>query len=250
MAALPPNGPDEEECGASDRSVAARPAIGHQFLPAPNRARAPALKLSHTWLVVAPRLHKSHALVVALTWLLCSASPAHALAPAVPHGRTPAHLLDVSGLRHHEVLRIDPGVLGPSGDYNVVVDAWTSNTNPGSVEGVQVWWLDREANDERSPFGPTVRRRITVAKTQLSPRRWTVAIVTSDDRFTFVIESDSAGRVVAYATIVEDRTTIERCQATRAELVAKRFLGVPIGLRRLDVTCVDSEGKPHHGAMQ
>lgn len=170
-------------------------------------------------------------------------------APSVPHGRTPAHMLDVAGLRHQEVLRIDPGVLGPSGDYEVVVDAWTSNTNPLAVEGVEVWWLDRDAADERSPFGPTVRKRIRVEKTRRSPHQWTVAIVTKDDRFTFTIESTSQGQVVAYASIVEAGQPVNDCLASSARLVPRRILGIPVGLRRLDVTCVDAQGLPHHGAM-
>ncbi|TPV94808.1 MAG: hypothetical protein B7733_13425 [Myxococcales bacterium FL481] len=197
------------------------------------------------------RLRQRVIVIWATAWGVLALPERGVASPAIPHGRTPVAALDVAGLRHHEVLHIDPGPLGPSGDYRVAIDAWTSSAaeHVSHVEGVRVWWLNRDAADERSPFGPTVAKRMRIEKTRLDAQHWTISIVTDSDRFSFTVSADKSGRVAAYGTVVERGVRVPDCLAQSARLVPRRLLGIPIGLRRLDVSCVDAQGQPHHGPL-
>ncbi|MEE9385843.1 MAG: hypothetical protein V3V08_20730 [Nannocystaceae bacterium] len=160
-------------------------------------------------------------------------------------------MLRVPGLAHHEILRIDPDGLGPTRNYEIAIDGWTRLLTPRGIADLRVWWLDRSKGNERSPFGPTVKKRVRVEFRRKTASTWSVHIHSSSRAFKFDVVADDTGRLRAYADIVDaDGVRVQDCEVKRAELVARRFLGIPIGLKRLDASCVDASGVTHRGAVQ
>lgn len=181
---------------------------------------------------------------------LCVA--AFATAPAqganLPTKRTPTSKLEPAGLDHHEVLRIKPNGLGPADSYDIVIDAWTHESD-GSIAGVNMWWLDRAKGDERSPFGKTVKQRIDVDYTRQSDQVWRVRIKANGQRFDIHVRSET-GEVAAYGTVASHGVKIPECRATSSKIIPTTLLGIPTGLDKLQVSCLDQNGVRQHGKLK
>lgn len=169
-------------------------------------------------------------------------------ARAIPTGRTSPSDLAPPGWHHHEVLRIDQD-FHPNEDYEIALDAWVAQEKPDALAEVRMWWLDTSKAGERSPFGRGVRRHIDLVYRRQAHDHWTVAIEQGRKRFSFEIELMPDGRPRAYGDVVEGDTTVRHCRVETARLVANQFLGLPVGLDRLELTCVDDRGGRHHGVL-
>jgi hypothetical protein len=167
----------------------------------------------------------------------------------LPYSRTPAHDLEPDGLEHHEVLRIGRD-FGDS-DFKVAVDSWVTTDAPDEIDEVRFWWVDGSKADERSPFGRKLRKYIGMDFVHNSPDDWTVKLRGDRKEFAFDVEiDDRTGAVAAYGDVkTKDGTVVEHCRATDGEFVARRFLGIPIGLKKLAVVCVDDQGTWHRGEL-
>lgn len=188
-------------------------------------------------------------LATTLTAFLALSVPASA-GPEAPRGRTPESRLAPAGLNHHEVLRIDPDGLGPGRSYGIVIDGWTAEADPSKLEDVRMWWIDRAKSDERSPFGKTVRKRMKIKYRRSSDRKMRIEIKTGKDAYTFKVVATKSGKVRAYGTIVDKfGRTHENCRAVSSRIVAKRRIGIPVGMEELNVTCFDAEGKRRKGRL-
>jgi len=195
----------------------------------------------------APRFGGPAAAGLLLLSLLGAAATAEA-GPRLPTKRTPAADLEPSGVDHHEVLRIKPNGLGPADSYDIVIDAWTKQAD-GSIAGVNMWWLDRSKRDERSPFGKTVKSRIDVDYIQRSSHEWQVQIKANGSRFTIDVRAEG-GDVFAYGTVATGGTKIPECRATSSKVIPTTLLGIPTGLDRLQVSCIDQNGVRQHGKLK
>lgn len=169
----------------------------------------------------------------------------------MPQRRTPASRLAPAGLDHHEVLRIAPNGLGPEDSYDIVIDAWTDERSDDIV-GVKMWWLDRAKSNERSPFGPTVRSRIDVRYVKRSGGHWVVQIRANGKRFDIDVRRDTArpDALAAYGTIVSHGVEVAECRATESKVVPTTMLGIPTGLDKLKVSCIDANGVRQHGRLR
>lgn len=182
-----------------------------------------------------------------LAQLLLVAFASSLASTQIPYSRTPAAELSPRGLEHMEVLRIGRDF----GERNmeVVVDTWTVSTHPDAIDEVRFWWVDTD-NDERSPFGRKLRKYIGMGFVPNEPDDWTVKLRGDRKEFVFDVELDASGQAHAFGDIIErDGRVIEHCRALDSRFIARRFIGIPIGLKRLEVQCVDEHGQRHQGEL-
>ena len=166
----------------------------------------------------------------------------------LPYAVTEASELAPDGLHHHEVLRIDRDF--GKAEYEIVVDGWSFQSQPDAITDVRIWWVNTERADRRSPFDRKLRRYIDLEYVRNQPHEWTVRLRGDRKEFAFDVELEQGGQAAAYATVVtEAGTRIDRCRASSGHLVARRFLGLPVGIEALRVQCIDDEGQTHAGEI-
>ena len=168
------------------------------------------------------------------------------LASVVPWTNVPVAKLAPKGYEHQQVLRIDQD-FHPNDDYEIALDAWISEKQPDAIAAVRMWWLDTGTKNERSPFGKGVRRHIDIKYDQVADDAWSVRIKQGRKEYRFDVHLGSRGKIQAFADVATTSGTVERCRVKKSRLVARKVLGLPAGLKRLDVTCRDQEGKNRKG---
>ncbi len=148
---------------------------------------------------------------------------------------------------HHKLLRIEQE-FHMNDDYRIVVDAWIAVDPSPRIARVTMGWLDLGAGDKRSPFGKGVRRHVDVLHERRNATTWVIALVADDVRreLEIVVGDDAVPRV--FAQVVSDGALV-RCQPHGGRLVARRVLGLPVALDRLELDCTDDAGKTRRGAV-
>ena len=185
--------------------------------------------------------------LLAFSALVLAAAPAVVNASGVvPYHRMAADELAPSGYAHHPVLRIDQD-FHPNEKYEIAIDAWVSEGSPDSLAAVRMWWLDTSDADARSPFGKGVRRHIDIDYKERGAG-WDIRIKQGRKAYVFAVDLED-GKPAATATVKTKAGVIDECALTGSRLVAKKVLGIPTGLKRIDVTCVDEEGTKHRGSV-
>jgi hypothetical protein len=166
----------------------------------------------------------------------------------VPYVTTDTADLSPPGVEHREVLRIGRDFGKPG--FEIVVDSWVPADAPGRISDVRMWWLQNDADDRRSPFGKKVHRFVDLEYTPREADTWQVALRADRKEFVFDVELAADGEAHAYADVVAaDGETIEHCRARSSRLVARRLLGIPIGIKRLEIECVDASGRSHDATL-
>jgi hypothetical protein len=168
----------------------------------------------------------------------------------IPNRRTPASELSPGRLRHTLVLSIDQD-FHSNDDYRIALDAWVDPDHPEEIVEVRMWWMDTGKDDERSIFGRGVRRHIDIAYERTAPGSWVVDLVPGSDRYRFEIELDEDGTIEAHAE-VEDAAgdTAHRCRAVAAALHARKLVGLPVGLDRIEIECAPEQGLVRRGRLR
>jgi hypothetical protein len=180
--------------------------------------------------------------------LLSSLVFGFSIAPRVPWVETDVADLAPEGLVHQEVLRIDPD-LGKD-HHDIVVDSWTLADAPDALSEVRMWWLHSEKNDERSPFGKGVRRYIELDYVRKGPQRFGVVLRGERKEWGFDVVLQDDGKAVALADVtIPGGVVVSQCEASSAKLLVRRVMGIPMGLKGLEVTCRDGEGNEHRGTL-
>jgi hypothetical protein len=166
----------------------------------------------------------------------------------LPIGSTAVDQLSTDQLAHHELVRLrkDWG----ERNFQVVLDGWTRRGTKGKIADVRLWWFKAHKQGNRGEFGSKSRRHFEVSVNKRSAERWDLRLGTKGKSFVFQVESDGAGGMAAYATVVTREGVVSRCLTTRGELKARKFLGIPTGIDRLDVTCTDPDGRVRRGRVQ
>jgi hypothetical protein len=183
-----------------------------------------------------------------LPLLLAAATGIPAAAARVPYVTTEVTDLAPRGLQHDEVLRIRRDFGKPS--FEIVVDSWLPAQRPERIADVRLWWVQNDADDRRSPFGKKVHKYVELEYVPHNDDSWSVTLRADRKEFRFDVELTAEGDVQAYADIVVDGgITVQHCRATEGRLVARRLLGLPIGIKQLELTCVDAQGERHQGAV-
>lgn len=166
----------------------------------------------------------------------------------IPRATTPAAALSTPTLAHTEALRIVRDFGKP--DYQIAVDAWRTKSESTSIADVRLWWVRTSGADERRPFGARIMKYLELDFEVDGPDRWEVTMVGDKKLFEFTIELGEEGRLAAYADVMTERGTLARhCRATRGRLIARRFIGIPIGIERLEIDCIDQKGEARHGEL-
>ena len=179
---------------------------------------------------------------------LVAAAMMMSFAPHVPWVETDVADLSPQGLVHQEVLRIDPDF--GKNHHDIVVDSWTLADSPEQISEVRMWWLHSKENDERSPFGKGVRRFVDLEYERRGPRSFAVILKGERRQWSFDVELGDDGKAIAMADITtRGGTVVKRCEADSAKLLVRRVMGIPMGLKGLEVTCHDSTGKRHKGTL-
>ena len=160
-------------------------------------------------------------------------------------GGTPA-ALSTAQLRHHEVLRIDRDF--GMAKWQLALDGWVPRSEPRSVDSLRLWWVNVEEGDRRKPLAPYLRRYLEVAFEPSGSGGLAVRLAGDRKEYAFTVVLDAAGVPVVHATIErDDGTRIERCRCERGRLLARRVLGLPVGIANLRVRCTDDGGNDHDG---
>jgi len=199
--------------------------------------------------------------VLAAASIGCGCSPQ---APAPPAGSTPEPSLESStldlpsvtmpaadlkrpGFAHVEVFRLrrDFG----KQDFEVALDAWLPDGNPGRIETVRLWWFKTKKEGERGPFSEKTKRYFDIAYRRVDDATWEVQLLADERRFTFSVAADGKGGVQAFGSVESEGVTIDDCHVATGDLRATKLLGVPTGIKELSVTCVDSDGAEHEGRV-
>lgn len=165
--------------------------------------------------------------------------------PFVRNTRTPAAELSPGEIKHHTVLRIETDMR--SDGYDIVIDGWVSGDSLGEI---RMWWLNPGAQDERSPFGRGVTRYVNIGYDRLEGEGWRVRMRAGKKQYDFAVHLSDAGQVQAFADVDTKGGLVEHCRVTQSKLSAKKFLGLPTGLDKITVSCVDGEGTTHAGTLR
>lgn len=168
-------------------------------------------------------------------------------ASSIPYARTAVDELSTHALQHDEVLRIRRDFGKPT--FEIVVDSWHHSTAPTQISDVRLWWVQPEKDDVRSPFGKRVHKYVDLQYIPATEDAWTVTLTADRKKFSFDVELDESGDARAFADVETKAGTVRHCEATRGRLVARRLLGIPLGIKRLEVQCVDDRGKVHDGKL-
>lgn len=169
-------------------------------------------------------------------------------AATIPMKRLKADQLTQGRLRHSEVLRLDKSGLHSDPKYGVVLDGWVDQKNKDGIAEVRLWWTDT-SNGERAPFGEKVKGTIDVSYAAVRSDMWRVTIKRGGKRFDFEVENDGEGNLEAYGSVDTKNGRVDHCRAIRSDIVPKQLGKVVVGLKRIDVTCIDDDGNEHRGAL-
>ena len=166
----------------------------------------------------------AHALVIALVSPV--EPPALAEALAVEPGPPPV-----------EVVRIKRDFGKPY--FDLAIDAWTDD-KAGRLDAVRLEWVNTGESDRRKPLGRFIERLVHLQYRRVSSTALTVVVAGDGKEFTFTVERASDGQVQAFVQVdTDDGRFVRRCRADSARLLARRVLGLPVGINRIAVACRD-----------
>ena len=187
--------------------------------------------------------------VAGIACLLALVSPPGEAAPhAIPQGETPAAELSTATLLHHEVLRIDRDFGMPQ--WEIVLDGWLVRAPAGRIHDVRLWWVNTAQADRRKPFSARLQRFLQFTPTRGADEALSVLLAGDDKEYAFTVALDAAGVPGVLADVrLEGGTIVPRCRCESARLLARRVLGIPIGIATLSVQCRDADGTEHRGEV-
>lgn len=123
--------------------------------------------------------------------------------------------------------------------FDLAIDAWTDDS-AARLDQARLWWVNTSESDRRKPLGRLIERMVSLQYRRLSSTALTVVVAGDGKEFTFSVERASDGTVHAFVAVdAEDGRHIPRCRAASARLIARRVLGMPVGIARIAVTCHD-----------
>lgn len=146
-----------------------------------------------------------------------------------------------------EVVRIDRDFGKPH--FDLAIDAWIDDA-AGRLDEARLWWVNTAEQDRRKPLGKLIERLVKLEYRRRSPTEIAVVVVGDGKEFSFTVELGRDGGVHTYVAVdTEAGRTIPRCRTETVRLLARRVLGVPVGLARISVTCRDG-GVVHRGQVR
>lgn len=184
----------------------------------------------------------AHVLVVALV-----ADPAAATPEAPTPAAAPAPAAEPE-LAPEEVVRVKRDFGKPN--FDLVIDAW-ADVEAARLREIRLWWTNTNEVHHRKPLGRMIERMVKLQYRRISDTELTVAVAGDGKRFTFTVELGKDGKVATFVPVeTRDGRQIHRCRTTSARLLARRVLGMPVGIDHIAVTCRDSQGTLHEGKLR
>ena len=142
-----------------------------------------------------------------------------------------------------EVVRITRDFGKPH--FSLAIDAWPDAPAAALAEA-RLRWVNTAEDDRRKPLGAFTERLVKLRYRRDSAAALTVTVTGDAKEFAFSIELAPDGAVHAFvAADTAEGRHLPRCRAAAAHLIARRVLGLAVGLDRIDVTCVDDRGHGH-----
>jgi hypothetical protein len=169
-------------------------------------------------------------------------------ADAIPRGPTPVTELSTKSFRHHEVLRIrrDFGM----DHWEIALDGWTAQATDGPLAELRLWWVNTQDADRRKPFSAYLRRYLDFEHRRAGARAIAVRMAGDRKEYRFTVELDEGGAPAVFADVkLADGSTVAHCRCNRGRLLARRVLGIPVGIAELQVQCTDDTATAREGAV-
>ncbi len=166
----------------------------------------------------------------------------------IPHGPTPVAELSTKTLRHHEVLRIrrDFGM----DHWEIALDGWTPHAVDGRIADLRLWWVNTQEADRRKPFSAYLRRYLDFEHRRAGEGTLAVRMAGDRKEYRFTVEIDAHGTPAVFADVeLADGSTVPHCRCKSGRLLARRVLGIPVGIASLQVECTDDTAKARAGAV-
>lgn len=170
------------------------------------------------------------------------------VADGIPRGPSSVEALSTKALRHHEVLRIDRD-FGME-HWEIALDGWLPSDRAAHIEDVRLWWVNTDDADHRKPFSARLQRYLEFGYRRDGAGVLAVRMAGDGKEYLFNVELDASGAPAVFSTVVlADGTIVERCRCERGRLIARRILGVPVGIEKLSVRCIDGASQPQEGIV-
>lgn len=146
-----------------------------------------------------------------------------------------------------EVVRIKRDFGKPH--FDLVIDAW-ADPQAARLERTQLWWTNTSEADHRKPLGALIERMVKLQYRRVSNTTVAVTVAGDGKEFTFTVELAGDGTVHTYVAVDTDGGKhVPRCRTTQARLLARRVMGLPVGISRIAVSCRDGGGVVHAGQI-
>lgn len=134
--------------------------------------------------------------------------------------------------------------------WEIVLDGWSLRSARGHLEHVQMWWVNTDDGESRKPFNAYLRRYLELDVRRADESTLLVRLAGDRKEYQFSVEVDEQATPAVFADVqLADGSTVTHCRCDRALLVARRVLGVPVGIAALTVRCIDAEAIPHEGTV-
>ncbi len=163
----------------------------------------------------------------------------------LPRGPTAASELSTKSYAHHEVLRIDRDFGMPQ--WEIALDGWVARDDAAHIEDVRLWWVNTDKGEHRKPFSRHLRRFIEFDYERDASGTLRVRLAGDRKAYAFSVVAGESAPVVHADIERTDGVTVRQCRCHSGRLIARRVIGIPIGIAALRVQCTDAEGNPHEG---
>jgi hypothetical protein len=179
---------------------------------------------------------------------LAGLRPSHARADGIPDGPTPVAELSTPSLRHHEVLRIDRDF--GMDHWEIALDGWLGRDADDHIRQVRLWWVNTADDERRKPFSAYLRRYLEFTVRRIDDRRLAVRMAGDRKQYDFTVEILPNGDPAVFADVESaDGSVVTRCRCERGRLLARRVLGIPVGIAELRVRCVGGDAQVHDAVV-
>lgn len=146
-----------------------------------------------------------------------------------------------------EVVRIKRDFGKPH--FDLAIDAWLAG--PSRIDRVQLLWVNTSEDDRRKPLGKMIERMVALKYKRVSAKAIKVVVAGDSKEFTFTVELGPDGGLSTFVAVDTDAGRhIARCRTEDAKLLARRVIGIPVGIAKVAVSCRDGDGNVHAGQVK
>lgn len=166
----------------------------------------------------------------------------------IPSGPTAAAKLSTEALRHHQLLRIDRDF--GMAQWEIALDGWLPRKGTEKLQDIRLWWVNTAQADRRKPFSRYLSRALRFSYARSADDSLRVTLAGDGKEYAFTVALDARGQPSVFADVrLPDATIVSRCRCESGRLLARRVIGIPIGIEALSVRCSDATGTQHDGVV-